>query len=64
MRTAGIWAMIALTTYTNWFTGCFCCCFARKRYSVQPVQSTTSEETFQTLLVSKALEKLGYEATS
>ncbi|QDX31083.1 glycine betaine/L-proline ABC transporter substrate-binding protein ProX [Dickeya poaceiphila] len=28
--------------------------------TVKPVQSTLSEETFQTLLVSKALEKLGY----
>lgn len=29
--------------------------------SVQPVQSTVAEETFQTLLVDKALEKLGYD---
>ncbi len=28
--------------------------------SVKPIQSTISEETFQTLLVSRALEKLGY----
>lgn len=28
---------------------------------VQPIQSTLSEETFQTLLVSKALTELGYE---
>lgn len=28
--------------------------------TVKPIQSTLSEETFQTLLVSKALEKLGY----
>lgn len=28
--------------------------------TVKPVQSTISEETFQTLLVSRALEKLGY----
>lgn len=32
-----------------------------KGVSVQPVQSTISEETFQTLLVSRALEKLGYD---
>ncbi|QIZ50160.1 proline/glycine betaine ABC transporter substrate-binding protein ProX [Dickeya zeae] len=31
-----------------------------KGITVKPVQSTISEETFQTLLVSKALEKLGY----
>lgn len=29
--------------------------------TVKPVQSTISEETFQTLLVSRALEKLGYQ---
>ncbi|BDH44821.1 glycine betaine ABC transporter substrate-binding protein [Salmonella enterica subsp. enterica serovar Choleraesuis] len=29
--------------------------------TVKPVQSTISEETFQTLLVSRALEKLGYK---
>ena len=32
-----------------------------KGITVQPVQSTISEESFQTLLVSRALEKLGYE---
>ncbi|MCW2483467.1 glycine betaine ABC transporter substrate-binding protein, partial [Candidatus Symbiopectobacterium sp. NZEC135] len=32
-----------------------------KGVSVQPVQSTISEETFQTLLVNRALEKLGYD---
>ena len=31
-----------------------------KGITVQPVQSTISEESFQTLLVSRALEKLGY----
>lgn len=31
-----------------------------KGITVKPVQSTLSEETFQTLLVSRALEKLGY----
>ncbi len=29
--------------------------------SVQPVQSTVSEETFQTLIVNKAMEALGYD---
>ncbi|CPR17503.1 glycine betaine/L-proline ABC transporter substrate-binding protein ProX [Brenneria goodwinii] len=32
-----------------------------KGVTVIPVQSTLSEETFQTLLVNKALEKLGYD---
>ncbi|WP_027695555.1 glycine betaine/L-proline ABC transporter substrate-binding protein ProX [Vibrio litoralis] len=31
-----------------------------KGITVQPVQSTIAEETFQTLLVNKAMEKLGY----
>lgn len=31
-----------------------------KGIQVQPIQSTIAEETFQTLLVSRALEKLGY----
>jgi glycine betaine/proline transport system substrate-binding protein len=31
-----------------------------KGITVQPVQSTISEETFQTMIVSRALEKLGY----
>ncbi|WP_414016254.1 glycine betaine ABC transporter substrate-binding protein, partial [Enterobacter kobei] len=31
-----------------------------KGITVQPVQSTISEESFQTLIVSRALEKLGY----
>ncbi|MGC6745310.1 glycine betaine ABC transporter substrate-binding protein [Escherichia coli] len=31
-----------------------------KGITVNPVQSTITEETFQTLLVSRALEKLGY----
>ncbi len=32
-----------------------------KGISVQPLQSSNAEETFQTLLVSRALQKLGYE---
>lgn len=35
-----------------------------KGIQVQPVQSTITEETFQTLLVNKALEKLGYSVQS
>ena len=29
--------------------------------SVQPVQSSVAEETFQTLIVNRALEELGYD---
>ncbi|MEF1312135.1 glycine betaine/L-proline ABC transporter substrate-binding protein ProX, partial [Vibrio mytili] len=32
-----------------------------KGVSVQPVQSTVAEETFQTLIVNRALEELGYD---
>ena len=32
-----------------------------KGIKVQPLQSSIAEETFQTLLVNKAMEKLGYE---
>ncbi|HGJ5883156.1 glycine betaine/L-proline ABC transporter substrate-binding protein ProX [Arsenophonus sp.] len=32
-----------------------------KGIKVQPIQSTIAEETFQTLIVNKALEKLGYQ---
>ncbi|STH69525.1 glycine betaine/L-proline ABC transporter, substrate-binding protein [Escherichia coli] len=35
-----------------------------KGITVNPVQSTITEETFQTLLVSRALEKLGYTSTN
>ena len=35
-----------------------------KGITVKPAQSTISEETFQTLLVSRALEKLGYNVES
>ncbi|BAE75181.1 glycine betaine/L-proline ABC transporter periplasmic component [Sodalis glossinidius str. 'morsitans'] len=35
-----------------------------KSIQIQPVQSTITEETFQTLLVDKALEKLGYSVQS
>ncbi|MGS9121294.1 glycine betaine/L-proline ABC transporter substrate-binding protein ProX, partial [Salmonella enterica subsp. enterica serovar Infantis] len=34
-----------------------------KGITVQPIKSTISEESFQTLLVSRALEKLGYTVT-
>ena len=32
-----------------------------KGVDVKPLQSSIAEETFQTLLVSRALEKLGYQ---
>lgn len=35
-----------------------------KGFKVQPLKSSIAEETFQTLLVMKALEKLGYEVQS
>ncbi|KFK92289.1 MULTISPECIES: glycine betaine/L-proline ABC transporter substrate-binding protein ProX [unclassified Serratia (in: enterobacteria)] len=59
MRTTGIWA-IALTTLIGSQVAS-AADLPGKGIAVQPVQSTLSEETFQTLLVSKALEKLGYE---
>lgn len=59
MRTSGIWA-IALTTLIG-SQGAIAADLPGKGISVQPIQSTISEETFQTLLVSKALEKLGYD---
>ncbi|MCJ7799294.1 MAG: proline/glycine betaine ABC transporter substrate-binding protein ProX, partial [Polaromonas sp.] len=33
-----------------------------KGVKVQPLQTSTAEETFQTMLVSRAMEKLGFEA--
>ena len=41
-------------------TSAFAADLPGKGITVQPVQSTISEESFQTLLVSRALEKLGY----
>ena len=34
-----------------------------KGVTVQPIKSSIAEETFQTLLVVKALERLGYDVT-
>ena len=59
MRTTGIWA-VALTTLIS-SQAVSAADLPGKGVTVQPVQSTISEETFQTLLVSKALEKLGYD---
>lgn len=55
----GIWAL-ALTTLIG-SQSVSAADLPGKGIAVQPVQSTISEETFQTLLVSKALEKLGYD---
>jgi len=41
-------------------TGALAADLPGKGITVQPVQSTISEESFQTLIVSRALEKLGY----
>lgn len=48
----------AFATLTT--TSTFAADLPGKGITVQPIQSTISEETFQTLLVSRALEKLGY----
>ena len=59
MKKTGIWAVAALTTFATATT--FAADLPGKGISVTPVQSTISEESFQTELVSKALEKLGYD---
>lgn len=48
----------ALTTLAS--TSSFAADLPGKGITVQPVQSTITEESFQTLLVGRALEKLGY----
>ncbi|MBS9433803.1 glycine betaine/L-proline ABC transporter substrate-binding protein ProX [Photorhabdus hainanensis] len=58
MRKIVIWA-ISLSSLIS--SQLFAVELPGKGISVQPVQSTLSEETFQTLIVSKALEKLGYD---
>ena len=51
--TAGLLVTAAASTLAQNLPG--------KGVSVQPLQSSLAEETFQTLLVSRALEKLGYD---
>ncbi|AXG46486.1 MULTISPECIES: glycine betaine/L-proline ABC transporter substrate-binding protein ProX [Photorhabdus] len=58
MRKIVIWA-ISLSSLIS--SQLFAVELPGKGISVQPIQSTLSEETFQTLIVSKALEKLGYD---
>lgn len=52
MATAAFATLIATSAFAADLPG--------KGITVKPAQSTISEETFQTLLVSRALEKLGY----
>ena len=52
--------IIATAFATLVSTSAFAADLPGKGITVQPVQSTITEETFQTLLVSRALEKLGY----
>ncbi|MFI3309764.1 glycine betaine/L-proline ABC transporter substrate-binding protein ProX [Ewingella allii] len=59
MRKSTLWAAATLTTLASATT--FAADLPGKGVTVTPIQSTISEETFQTLLVSKALEKLGYD---
>ncbi|NDL63951.1 glycine betaine/L-proline ABC transporter substrate-binding protein ProX [Acerihabitans arboris] len=62
MHKTGIWALAltaALAAPISFAAG-----LPGKGAQVQPLQSTISEETFQTLLVNKALEKLGYDVKS
>ncbi|MGK0703171.1 glycine betaine/L-proline ABC transporter substrate-binding protein ProX [Yokenella regensburgei] len=52
--------LIATTFATLVSTSAWAAELPGKGITVQPIQSTITEETFQTLLVSRALEKLGY----
>ncbi|TBL34308.1 proline/glycine betaine ABC transporter substrate-binding protein ProX, partial [Klebsiella oxytoca] len=58
MRNPVLWATVLSATLIS--TQLSAADLPGKGVSVQPVQSTISEETFQTLIVNKALEKLGY----
>jgi glycine betaine/proline transport system substrate-binding protein len=53
-------AILATAIATLVTTSTFAADLPGKGITVQPIQSTISEETFQTLLVSRALEKMGY----
>lgn len=53
--------MTGLVLTTSWATPAWAEKLPGEGISVQPVQSTIAEETFQTLLVNKALEALGYD---
>ncbi|MFI8416691.1 glycine betaine/L-proline ABC transporter substrate-binding protein ProX [Serratia sp. NPDC078593] len=58
MRSTGIWAS-ALALLLS--TPAFAADLPGKGITVKPLQSTLAEESFQTELVNRALEKLGYE---
>lgn len=54
-------AILLATAFASLVSTCtFAAALPGQGITVRPVQSTLSEETFQTLLVSRALEKLGY----
>ncbi|WP_435927586.1 glycine betaine/L-proline ABC transporter substrate-binding protein ProX [Dryocola sp. BD613] len=53
-------AILATALATLVTTSAFAADLPGKGITVQPAQSTISEETFQTLIVSRGLEKLGY----
>ena len=55
------WAATVLTTLGAVSASAYAADLPGKGVSVMPIQSPISEETFQTLLVDKALEKLGYD---
>lgn len=61
-RWTGLKALFtALLTLSLWSTGSPAADLPGKGVTVQPLKSSIAEETFQTLLVMKALERLGYE---
>ncbi|WP_413729544.1 glycine betaine/L-proline ABC transporter substrate-binding protein ProX [Sodalis sp. RH22] len=62
MHHTGIWALALTAALAAPLS--FAADLPGKGVQVQPLQSTISEETFQTLLVNKALEKLGYDVKS
>ncbi|MBJ7223824.1 MULTISPECIES: glycine betaine/L-proline ABC transporter substrate-binding protein ProX [unclassified Brenneria] len=61
MRTTRIWAAALTTALLSAPLYAAQSDLPGKGVTVIPVQSTISEETFQTMLVNKALEKLGYD---
>ena len=61
-RWTGLKGFLAtLLTLCLWSTGGQAADLPGKGVTVQPLQSSIAEETFQTLLVVKALERLGYD---
>jgi len=53
--------LVATLTFCLWTNGSQAADLPGKGITVQPLKSSIAEETFQTLLVMKALESLGYE---